>query len=366
MKIAKDLLSRLYGLTRTESLPDTLLQRPFPEEPTPEDLYYLYRLLLRRIPDPEGWACWKQQLPTCSLEDLVQSFLTSAEFQLRQSSRTQPSRSFEIPAELPPDLPTRSSQLVTQKQIDSEIYAKWCQEFNQTPIYNRKQWEHVYTLQALEEVNMLQAGKRGLGFGVGREWLMSVLVKRGCSILATDLDEKTAQAEGWRNTDQQTNILDELCHPAICDLEHFRQAVSFRVVDMNHIPNDLKTGGFDFVWSSCSLEHLGSLEAGLFFIKESLKCLKPGGLAIHTTEYNVSSNDDTLVEGPIVLYRRRDIDAFSDELRGEGYIIQVNLHPGDQPFDKYYDVPPFVGNYHMKLLLDRYVITSLGLLIYKP
>ena len=39
---------------------------------------------------------------------------------------------------------------------------------------------------------------------------------------------------------------------------------AYREVDMRAIPTDLR--GFDFAWSSCALEHLGSLGAGMAFV----------------------------------------------------------------------------------------------------
>ena len=51
---------------------------------------------------------------------------------------------------------------------------------------------------------------------------------------------------------------------------------------MRDLPDDL--GSFDFIWSSCSFEHLGSLGEGERFVLEALRFLKPGGVAVHTTE----------------------------------------------------------------------------------
>jgi hypothetical protein len=70
----------------------------------------------------------------------------------------------------------------------------------------------------------------------------------------------------------------------------------------------IEHGAYDFLWSSCALEHLGSLDAGLDFVVNAMDLLKPGGTAIHTTEFNLSSDDETLTSGPCVIYRRRDID----------------------------------------------------------
>ena len=55
---------------------------------------------------------------------------------------------------------------------------------------------------------------------------------------------------------------------------------------MNAVPDDL--GRFDLVWSSCALEHLGTPQAGLDFIMRTLDLLEPGGLAVHTTELELT------------------------------------------------------------------------------
>jgi cyclopropane fatty-acyl-phospholipid synthase-like methyltransferase len=41
---------------------------------------------------------------------------------------------------------------------------------------------------------------------------------------------------------------------------HVRRACRFRRADMNAMPDTL--GQFDFVWSACAFEHLGSIRQG--------------------------------------------------------------------------------------------------------
>lgn len=153
----------------------------------------------------------------------------------------------------------------------------------------------------------MKPGKSGLGFGVGKEPLPAVMATYGCSILATDWDRASAERMGWRNTNQHACSLEELDEQHICDKEKFNKLDSFRIVDMNNIDSDLKSLSFDFLWSCCTLELLGSIQRGMKFIKESLKCLKPEGIAVHTLEYNVSSNRETIEKGRDVLFRRKDI-----------------------------------------------------------
>ena len=65
----------------------------------------------------------------------------------------------------------------------------------------------------------------------------------------------------------------------LCDAEQFNRLVSFREIDMNAIPSDLRV--FDFCWSLCAFEHLGSIRQGLAFVIISVALLRPGGVAVH-------------------------------------------------------------------------------------
>lgn len=130
---------------------------------------------------------------------------------------------------------------------------------------------------------------------------------------------------------------------------------------MNAIPADLR--GFDLCWSACALEHLGSIAAGLAFIEASVATLRPGGLAIHTTEFNIGSNDATLDTPGLALFRRRDIEALLSGLLDAGHAVApLSLHPGDRALDAHLDVPPFALP-HLKLRLGGFEATSIGLII---
>jgi hypothetical protein len=150
----------------------------------------------------------------------------------------------------------------------------------------------------------------------------------------------------------------------ICDKEIFDKRVSYRPVDMNDIPADLVD--FDFNWSSCSFEHLGTLEKGSRFLKNQMKTLKPGGWAVHTTEYNVSSNDETQENNDTVIYRQRDIERVVNELRSEGHFAEeLDFSIGGLPEDFMVDTEPHEQKVHLKLQVDKYVVTSIGLIIRK-
>ncbi|MEG3857492.1 class I SAM-dependent methyltransferase [Microcoleus sp. herbarium12] len=255
-----------------------------------------------------------------------------------------------------PSLTHPVSQMATEAQCRSDAFYYWCQE-TRLPhelIFHRKLWEYAYILQCLSETGMMSPGRRGLGFGVGQEPLVAVMAARGCSVVAKDLDSEEAAKQGGAGTGQYAATLEALNDRGICPPDRFAALVKYRVADMNKIDADLV--GFDFVYSSCAFEHVGSIELGLQFVKNSIKCLRPGGIAVHTTEFNVLSNDATIDHQQTVLFRRRDIDALAAELATEGHEIVLNYNAGSGPFDRHIDVPPWSG-IHLKLQLEQYVTT---------
>ncbi len=75
------MLKRLFGGATAAPPPDAAGRATGPNA-TPDDLYYCYRLLFNREPDPEGWQAWYghiSRFPT-SVATLVTAFMTSAEF----------------------------------------------------------------------------------------------------------------------------------------------------------------------------------------------------------------------------------------------------------------------------------------------
>ena len=249
-----------------------------------------------------------------------------------------------------------------QVQLQSPTFAEWAVKMKENPEHmHRKLWEYCYIAQALHERDMLKPGRRGLGFAVGTEPLPALFTSLGCEVLASDLDTEEARAKGWVDTSQHADSLDSLNARAICPPEQFREKMSFKFIDMRELPDNL--GQFDFIWSSCSLEHLGTLKLGEKFIYEAMKYLKPGGVAVHTTEYNVQSNLFTVTKGPSVIYRKRDFKRIAKKLRQQGYKIELDFTEGNMELDKIVDEYPYRGEVHLKLRLENYVATSFGLII---
>nr|MBA3710591.1 methyltransferase domain-containing protein [Planctomycetota bacterium] len=257
------------------------------------------------------------------------------------------------------------SQLCREKDFHQSWYRDWIAACYQPFHLHRKQWEHVAIAQALEERGLLRPGMRGLGFGVGQEPLPALFASRGCDIVATDLPLDRAGSLEWSRTNEHSSTAATLNRSGICPPETFDRRVTFRFEDMNSISADLVD--FDFTWSSCALEHLGSLDAGWSFLLDQHRCLKPGGWAVHTTEYNVFSDHRTWASGSTVLYRKRDLLVLQRAARTRGLELEaLDLSLGDLPNDFFIDYWPYHASPHLKLLVaDEFVTTSIVLILKK-
>jgi len=265
------------------------------------------------------------------------------------------------------------SQLCSAESLRSPELRAWAErlrpmwatdlEDRRDVMLHRKMWEWLFIAEALRERDMLAPGRSGLGFGVGQEPLVALFAAAGCDLVATDQPQEQAVASGW--TDSQVEWaggVESLPTFGFCSDEDLARRVRFRPVDMNAIPEDLR--GFDFTWSSCALEHLGTLTAGMDFVVAQMQCLRPGGVAVHTTEYLVAGRDETVEAGGTVFYRRRDIEDLVRRLRSAGDAIEVDYTEGTTPDDLHVDVAPYT-DVHLRTQLGGFVTTSLALVVTK-
>lgn len=264
----------------------------------------------------------------------------------------------------PPSLEALVCQLCTFEQMQSDAYVQLCGRLGfPSEQQHRKIWEFTYILAALEAKGMVVPGKRGLAFGAGKEPLPSVLAKAGVEVLATDAPPDLDFSVHWAQSDQWSEGLNDLWRPNLVDREIFFEMVKFQPADMNNISPELRD--FDFCWSACAFEHLGSIRKGLDYLHNSLETLKPGGISVQTTEFNLVSNDATIEERELCLFRKHDLELVIHELTSAGHTVEpLNLWPGGTVVDEHIDLPPF-SNPHLKIEVQGYVTTSVGLIITK-
>ena len=92
-------------------------------------------------------------------------------------------------------------------------------------------------------------------------------------------------------------------------------------------------------WHSCGglgpvtyLQHLCAAWEKRF-VYNSLKSLKPGGIAVHTGEYNLSSDWKTTDYAHTVLWTRYDIEEVLAWLHERGHEAEFDWTVGDEPED---------------------------------
>ncbi|MBD5417793.1 MAG: class I SAM-dependent methyltransferase [Desulfovibrio sp.] len=275
-----------------------------------------------------------------------------------------------------------TSKITTQEDLESDWSRYWTKELKANFRYNRKRWEFAFVLQALFENDMF--GKSGLGFACGNESLPSYLISRGCTITAGDkpLDEEDGGQKKWRSTGEYTESKELLFKQALVSREAFDAAFQLKYLDMNAIPDDSEAT-YDFIWSVCAIEHLGSIDNGLKFLCESLKLLKPGGISVHTTEYNLFSDDLTIESPDLSFFRKKDFQRLRELLENKAELLDIDYALGDLPFDRYIDMSPyspqdlseapFTGleiphdnrTPHLRLLQAGFPITCMGLILKK-
>ncbi len=287
--------------------------------------------------------------------------ISKAKIRIREIPRLFPE--LHLTDDARPDHPV--CKLCTHSDLNSPKFRKWIDALGEVWRPHRKLWELAYICETLDQCGMLAEGKKGLGFAVGVERLPSFFASRGCQVLASDLPADDERNRAWAETGQWAFSLESLNQYGLCTADRFSELVKFRPIDMNAIPEDLS--GFDFTWSTCSFEHCGSLDLGLRFVERQLNCLAPGGVAVHTTEFNLSSNRKTLTDGTCVIYRLQDIEKFLARIVAQGYLVEpLDLDPGDHELDRFVDGKPYSSEPHLRLDLKHFAATSIGLIIHKP
>ena len=294
---------------------------------------------------------------------------------------------YEIARQLAAALPPRQglaparvglkSKAATQSDLESDWVAYWASELKVPVVFHRKLWELAYVLQALWENGCMESGRRGLGFGCGIEPIPSYLASHDVAVTVTDLPPEHGARAGWHDSDQYTATLEHAYKAHLVDRDRFNKYVTLDFVDMNAIPTSLRD--YDFCWSICALEHVGSIKLGLAFIENSLSTLREGGLAVHTTEYNYADDDATIDNWGTVLFQREHFNQLVARLRGSGHhVAALDFSVGEKVLDRFIDLPPFShdmgsfqqahwgqNNNHIKVAVDGFASTCFGIIIKK-
>ncbi|MDX1923722.1 MAG: hypothetical protein SFT91_00560 [Rickettsiaceae bacterium] len=254
------------------------------------------------------------------------------------------------------------SQSCTQSQFDSFGYKDLVSQLDQQPQYNRRQWEMVYIIKALQERSMLTSNKNGVGFGLISDPLRSLFAKPGMQIVFYQVNKIISEDQGQIYAQQVESLGNHFDDKALFNNES-SNSILIKKLESSSIPSEFQI--FDFLWSSATASYLGSIDKGERFILDSVNSIKPGGVAVHILEYNLSSNEGTIFEGSVVLFRKKDIQKIVTNLVQKGHEVYLNLNPGSGKLDYYIDPPPYKPNPHIKAKIGGYASTSFGIIIRK-
>lgn len=148
--------------------------------------------------------------------------------------------------------------------------------FSPSPeVFHRKVWEFNQALYGLRTLNRLAPAATALGIGCGHEEFMYFLANRIRRVIATDLYEGV-----WIGGESDADVLD---HPAKYAPFKYREA-HLEVRRMNALALEAGDRSVDFVFCLSSIEHFGTRRDKLTSLREMYRILKPGGVAVLTTE----------------------------------------------------------------------------------
>jgi hypothetical protein len=253
----------------------------------------------------------------------------------------------------PPTLEHPVSQLCTASQFAEPAFEEIAEAMALPKVMHRAVWEPVYIVSVLATEGVIAPGLRALGFGCGKERIPAVLASRGVTVLASD-----------QPGPEPKERLDGMFDAKVIHREDYDRLVSFFPIDMNDLPGGLE-GQFDALWSASAIQQLGSIRRGQDFVERSLVALRPGGIAVHSFEFNLTSNEGTVEAHDHAMWRRRDVEALASRLQAGGHeVLPLNFHPGHDRQDEAIDTPPY-GLPHLKLFIGPYLQTSFGFAVRK-
>jgi SAM-dependent methyltransferase len=218
--------------------------------------------------------------------------------------------------------------------------------------FHRKIWEFNQTLFGLRALRRLAPDAVALGIGCGHEELMYFLANRVARVVATDLYEGA-----YIGGESDADVLEypEKYAPFRYRRDHLE------VRRMNGLSLEAVDASFDFAFCLSSIEHFGSRADKLQALREMFRVLRPGGVAVVTTEvilnrlgrgrqyFRASLLDRLVTEAGFVLDRPPDLRVEHDYAR----------RPLALPMDTF--VTP-----HVVLRNFNTIYTSVALFLMKP
>jgi SAM-dependent methyltransferase len=162
-----------------------------------------------------------------------------------------------------------------------ELQLELCPDWKKNGAIHRKHWEWGLGLYGLQKLGCIRPDAEALSVGAGVEWPLYYFANRVRHVHAIDLYDDTH----FEGLDPTVPSNAERAAP----FPYRREALSFTRMDALDLqfPDDT----FDFVFTFSSIEHFGGHGGTALAMQEIARVLKPGGVAVVSTEIVLHGRD---------------------------------------------------------------------------
>jgi SAM-dependent methyltransferase len=199
-----------------------------------------------------------------------------------------------------------------------------------TGFIHRKDWEWALGIIAMHRFGKLNKNMIAIGVGVGREEVLFYLANYLCHVHATDLYD----GRDWKNFAPS----DFPGNPKKYAPFSYRED-ALTVLRMDGTKLEFPSDIFDIAFSFSSIEHFGGVNhsGSLKSLREMERVLKPGGIAVITTEYIINDK-----EHPEFFNRRTIYSDLVDRLEKLRLVEPLDLRITINTLDTVLDYPSAV------------------------
>ena len=149
-------------------------------------------------------------------------------------------------------------------------------ELREFPRFHRKQWEFAMIFLALRQCGLVRSDKVGLSMGGGKERLLYALAQHIKQLVVTDLYAARTNWDCAKTDDPEKFLRSDKPFPV--------DDSKLKVLRMDMRDLKFPDQTFDFCYSSCAVEHIGTRSDFLEHFNEVARVLKDDGVYVMTTE----------------------------------------------------------------------------------
>jgi hypothetical protein len=206
-----------------------------------------------------------------------------------------------------PLLSNPMSQARTESQFRERAFRHWAGLAHFPKAATDAQWEFAYLLQVLKIFGVLDAPAHGLGFGSSTFDPRILLQAAGSTADAAPAPSRPEPDAAVRGEgDGYLGLID--------------------------LPDTALLGHYDFLWSTGLCETLRSTDDIIHLAEDSIRYLKPGGLAVHLLRADLRADETGFAAGPV--FTRNTLGRLALAMvAGRNEVAQLNFH-ADQPDDR--------------------------------